>query len=75
MLSVPGKRMQSSMSPTIILNDKNEAVFLTGASGGAKIISSSALVGYFSNSLHQGDNVLASVQLSVCMCVCQLSQG
>ena len=42
----PGKRPMSSMSPIIIINDKNEAKLVLGASGGTKIISSVSLVSY-----------------------------
>ena len=34
----PGKRMLSSMSPTIVLDDKGEVVMLAGAGGGPRII-------------------------------------
>lgn len=36
----PGKRPLSSMTPTLILNEKNEVVMAVGASGGSTIISS-----------------------------------
>ena len=34
----PGKRMLSSMSPTIVLDDKGDAVMIAGAGGGPRII-------------------------------------
>ena len=34
----PGKRMLSSMSPTIVLDDKGDVVMLAGAGGGPRII-------------------------------------
>ena len=40
---VPGKRPMSSSSPSIVLNDKNEATFVTGAAGGLRIISGTLL--------------------------------
>ena len=38
----PGKRMLSSMTPTIVLNPSNEVVLITGAAGGAYIITAVA---------------------------------
>ena len=40
----PGKRPQSSMSPVIVLDDNNNVFFVSGASGGPRIISSTAMV-------------------------------
>ena len=40
----PGKRPMSSMSPSIILDDNEEIVLVTGASGGSRIITATAQV-------------------------------
>lgn len=45
-LITPGKRLVSSMTPCIILNDRNEVALVTGGAGdGSKIITSTVLVG------------------------------
>lgn len=40
----PGKRPQSSMSPTIVMNRDEEIALVTGAAGGSKILTSLAQV-------------------------------
>ena len=41
---VPGKRPQSSMSPTILLDNEGEVRFMVGSEGGSRIISTIANV-------------------------------
>ena len=40
----PGKMMMSSMSPLIVTDSSGDVVLVSGASGGTKIITSTALV-------------------------------
>jgi len=40
----PGKRMLSSMTPTIVLDPRGEPVLVTGASGGPRIITATFLI-------------------------------
>lgn len=47
----PGKRPLSSMCPIIVLDSNGDAVFVTGAKGGSKIITSVASVSLFSSNL------------------------
>ena len=44
MVAAPGKRPQSSMSPIIALDGNGDVIFVSGAAGGSKIISVTALV-------------------------------
>ncbi|CAH1777932.1 unnamed protein product [Owenia fusiformis] len=41
---VPGKRMQSSMSPTIVTDDAGDVTLVVGAAGGSRIITATSLV-------------------------------
>ncbi|MGH7133906.1 MAG: gamma-glutamyltransferase [Phycisphaerales bacterium] len=43
-LPAPGKRPLSSMSPTIVLNDKKQVIAVAGASGGPRIITGTTQV-------------------------------
>jgi gamma-glutamyltranspeptidase/glutathione hydrolase len=40
----PGKRMLSSMTPTIVLDERGEPLLVTGASGGPRIITATFLI-------------------------------
>jgi gamma-glutamyltranspeptidase/glutathione hydrolase len=55
----PGKRMLSSMTPTIVLNDHGEPLLVTGASGSALIITT--VFQLLSNLVDYGIGVSASV--------------
>ncbi|XP_031570431.1 glutathione hydrolase 1 proenzyme-like [Actinia tenebrosa] len=56
----PGKRAQSSMSPVIFTNRQGEVVFVAGASGGPRIISSICLV--FMSKMWFNKTLLTSVK-------------
>ena len=58
-LPAPGKRPLSSMSPTIVLNDKKQVVAVAGASGGPRIITGTTLV--FLNGLILGQTAEQAV--------------
>jgi len=55
----PGKRPLSSMSPSIVLDDKNRVVAVAGASGGTKIITTVAQV--LLRMLFLGDDVKTAI--------------
>ena len=57
----PGKRMLSSMSPTIVENDKGEVILLAGAGGGPRIIT--AVWQTISNALDFKNPAAAAVAL------------
>ena len=49
----PGKRPLSSMTPTIVFNDKGQIVMMTGASGGTRITTSVLTVSFCSFVLYE----------------------
>ncbi|KAL0272631.1 UNVERIFIED_CONTAM: hypothetical protein PYX00_005525 [Menopon gallinae] len=55
----PGKRPLSSMCPTIFLDERNDSVLVTGASGGSRITTSTVLV--IINNLIFGKNIKESL--------------